>query len=109
MIVNKPAVFIYTVRPDPDILREIRAGMEEEGVFCEVTPQADAAADVLAWHAAEDSMPGCGIGLCENDVALQLKGLPMGRNVESYSYPTKEQSRTLGANAARAIKKQALR
>ena len=54
-------------------------------------------------------MPGCGIGLCENDVVLQLKGLPMGRNVESYSYPTKEQSRTLGANAARAIKKQALR
>ena len=36
MIINKPTVIIYTRDPDEDLLREICAGIEEEGVLYEV-------------------------------------------------------------------------
>lgn len=109
MIINKPSVFIYTVRPSESIVKEVCAGMEEEGVFYEITEQEDTDVGTLAYRAAEDSMLGCGIGIFEESVVLSMKGLKMGRNIEAYHHPAKEQSRRMGANAARAIKKQSLK
>ena len=37
MIVKKPSIFIYTHLADEAILREVCAGVEEEGVFYEIT------------------------------------------------------------------------
>ena len=37
MIVKKPSIFIYTHLADKTILREVCAGVEEEGVFYEIT------------------------------------------------------------------------
>ena len=71
MIVKKPSIFIYTHLADEAILREVCAGVEEEGVFYEITEFPDE-----------------------------------GRNIEAYLSPTKEQCRKVGANSARAIKKQ---
>ena len=68
MIVKKPAIFIYTSEPDREILREICAGIEEEGVFYEIKEQtlvpkdARSTAARFAWQAAQDSMLGSGIG-----------------------------------------------
>ena len=62
MIVKKPAIFIYTSEPDREILREICAGIEEEGVFYEIKEQtlvpkdARSTAARFAWQAAQDSM-----------------------------------------------------
>ena len=109
MIIKKPTIFIYTFRPDPGVLKEICAGMEEEGVFYEIAGQTDTTLDALAWNAANDSMLGCGIGICEQEIALQIKGLKLGHNVEYYCCPSAQDSRRLGANGARAVKKQALR
>ena len=36
MIVKKPSIFIYTHLADEAILREVCAGVEEEGVFYEI-------------------------------------------------------------------------
>ena len=36
MIVKRPSIFIYTNAPDRDYLKEICAGIEEEGVFFEI-------------------------------------------------------------------------
>lgn len=105
MISRRPSIFIYTSKPDMDFLREIRAGIEEEGVFCEVFPREGADLDTLAYEAANDSMLGSGIGLCGVDAAMQMRGLKKGQNAESYHMPTYEQCRKLGANSARAIKK----
>ena len=58
MIVKKPAIFIYTSEPDREILREICAGIEEEGVFYEIKEQtlvpkdARSTAARFAWQAA---------------------------------------------------------
>lgn len=109
MIVKKPSIFIYTYDPDPDFLREILAGIEEEGVFSEVFARNTENADRLAFEAARDSMLGSGIGLSGVDAALQMRGLPEGRNVEKYHMPTYGECRNLGSNSARAIKKLGLK
>ena len=105
MIIKKPSIFIYTNDADEDFLREICAVIEEEGVFYEVIPRENANLDTLAFEAAKDSMMGSGIGIKYVDAALQMRGIPKGRNVEVYHMPTYEQCRKLGANSARAIKK----
>ena len=54
-------------------------------------------------------MLGSGIGLAGVDLALQLRGMKKGSNVEQYHMPTYQQCRWLGANSARAVKKQGFR
>ena len=36
MIVKRPSIFIYANNPDKGMLKEICAGIEEEGVFFEI-------------------------------------------------------------------------
>ena len=105
MIVKKPSIFIYTNHPDQRLLREVCAGIEEEGVFFEVFERDPSDIDTLAYEAANDSMMGSGIGMNQNQVALQMKGISKGKNVEFYEMPDALQCRKIGANSARAIKK----
>ena len=65
--------------------------------------------NALAWKAANDSMLGSGIGIRENSAAFLIRGLKEGKNIEYYAYPSEEESRRMGANSARAIKKQAFK
>ncbi len=109
MIVKKPSIFIYVNQPCQEFVREVCAGIEEEGVFSEVFEREDTDPDFLAFEAARDSMMGSGIGIYGETVVLQMKGLPMGRNLESCYRPSRQQCRNIGANSARAIKKQAFK
>lgn len=109
MIIEKPSIFIYVDAPDSDILKQVCAGIEEEGLFYEIKETKTYSLDKMAWNAAADSMLGSGIGIRGTYIALQMRGLDAGHNIESYSEPTQEQSRNLGANSARAIKKQAFK
>lgn len=109
MIIKKPSIFIYTNGADKDFLREICAGIEEEGVFWEVIPRDEAELDTLAFEAAKDSMLGSGIGVKGVSMAMQMRGLKKGQNVKFYQMPTFDQCRRLGANSARAIKKLAFK
>lgn len=106
MIVKKPSIFIYTHLADEAILREVCAGVEEEGVFYEITEFPDECMEKLSYKAARDSMLGSGSGIFGTAVCLKMRGLEKGRNIEAYLSPTKEQCRKVGANSARAIKKQ---
>ncbi len=105
MMVKKPSIFIYTASPDAAVLKEVCAGIEEEGVFYELTETNLDGLSELAWHAANDSMLGSGIGVKGTAVELQMRGMQKGKPIESYDSPSKEQCRKLGANSARAIKK----
>ena len=84
MIINKPSIFIYVNNPDELCLREVCAGIEEEGVFYEIFEKDYTDLDTLAYDAANDSMMGSGIGINRKAVALQLLGLTKGKNVEQY-------------------------
>lgn len=109
MIVKKPSIFIYTNKPNRDNLKEICAGIEEEGVFFEVFERDESDLSTLAFQAANDSMMGSGIGVSGNAAAMQMKGLPKEKDIESYQIPTVEECRKIGANSARAIKKMAFK
>lgn len=105
MVVSKPAILIYTYEPDADFLREICAGIEEEGLLYEITGKQTDNVDELAHQAAEDSMLGSGIGISHQTVAMQMARLAQGKNVFRYYMPTYPQCRMLGENSARAVKK----
>lgn len=105
MIIKKPCIFIYTHNADPSVLKEVCAGIEEEGVFYDTTEFPDECMEKLAYKAARNSMLGSGIGIFGTAVCLKMRGLEKGRNIESYLSPTQTQCRNIGANSARAIKK----
>ena len=104
MVVNKPAIIIYTNEPDEDLLREVCAGIEEEGVLYQVQSH-EGDLDTLAFEAAKESMLGSGIGITGARLAMQMERLPKGKNVFELNMPRFWQCRNLGANSARAIKK----
>ncbi len=109
MVMNRPTIFIYTNQPDRAVLKEICAGIEEEGIFFEIFEQSPGELNHLAWQAAQDSMLGSGVGVCGMDAAFSMRGLKEKRCVEIYFNPGREQCRRLGGNSARAIKRQPLR
>ena len=104
MVVNKPSIIIYTNRLDMDLVKEVCAGIEEEGVLYQVHSR-EGDLDTLAFEAAGESMLGSGIGVEGRRLAMQMQRLPKGKNVFELNAPRFWQCRNLGANSARAIKK----
>ena len=105
MIAKKPTIMVYTARPDEALLREVCAGIEEEGVLFEVVPAMVGDATVLAAAASDASMLGSGVAVCGTTVALHIKGMEKGKTVLSYHGATPTQARDTGANSARVIKR----
>lgn len=112
-----PAVFLHLAVGDVPAaaLRELRAGLEEEGVPCRVlaadahalAPADPAAADAaLLAHAAACASPvSVGLGLSAETACLHLPQLPPGAPLLSVSVrvPEPERLRALGHNAARLV------
>lgn len=105
MVVNKPTILIYTNHPDPACLRDVCAGIEEEGVLYQVLPQEEKDVSYLAFRAANDSILGSGVGISQRAVSMQIRGVKNGEDVFRYQNPDSRTCRHLGANSARAIKK----
>ncbi|MDO4621867.1 MAG: glycerol dehydratase reactivase beta/small subunit family protein [Eubacteriales bacterium] len=109
MISRRPSIFIYVNQPDPEFLKQILAGIEEEGISSEVFDREETDTGLLAFEAARDSMMGSGIGICGVDIAMQMRGRKRGDNVQQYHMPTYEECRITGTNSARVIKKLSLK
>ena len=105
MIAKKPTILIYTARPDAGLLRQVCAGIEEEGVLYDVVPALAGEATVLAAAASEASVLGSGVAVCDRTVALHIKGMERGTAMLLYPNATDGQARDAGANSARVIKK----
>ena len=109
MIAQRPSIFIYTKGSDPQYIKQICAGIEEEGVFYEIFEKNSSDVSQLAYDAANESMMGSGIGVSGDKVALMMKGVVKGNNVEFYRKASPEECRRIGANSARIIKKMPLK
>lgn len=109
MIVRKPTILIFTVRPDETLLREICAGIEEEGVLYDVIAQPSGEASTLSAMASGMSMLGSGLALVERSIALHIKGMSDRSPLLGFADATPETARRAGANSARVIKKLPLR
>lgn len=104
MNLNKPSIFVYVRNANRDIVKEVCAGIEEEGVLYTVL-EMEGSLDELAYQAANDSALSVGIGILEGDIAIQARLLTLGENLFSYRKASKEVSRIAGANSARVIKR----
>ena len=60
MIASRPSICIYTNESDKLILREICSGIEEEGIFYEISERDIKDLNQLAWDAANKSTLGSG-------------------------------------------------
>lgn len=94
-------IVIYTYSPDAKILKEVLAGIEEEGLFAKTNREkAHVDAITLAYQAAAMSSTGVGIGIVEKTVKLAVKEnlRPVVIDLEKCT------ARIIGQNAARYIK-----
>lgn len=109
-----PAVVVLlspSVGPDPQVLREVLAGLEEEAVPAVVEigrPRADGAGSEdcvdLAERAAQRSTLEVGVGIAASDVCLTHRALPTGSPLEHLAAGlTMGQARRLGHDAARLV------
>lgn len=105
MIRIKPSIHLYHNAGDDKLIKEICAGMEEEGVPFEITKYTDSDVDMLCYEASKNSVLGVGIGVINYLVAIQMSPLPKGKNLFRIDHPTLIQGRLLGMNAARAVKR----
>ena len=105
MIAKKPTIMIYTARPDEQTLREVCAGIEEEGVLFEVVAALAGDPAVLATAASDASVLGSGVAVCGKTVALHIKGMEKNRSMLLYENAAPRTARDAGANRARVIKK----
>lgn len=109
MVIQKPSILVYVNHPDAGSLREICAGIEEEGVLFTVESREETDLYQLAALAAQNSMLGSGIGVVGKDVGLQMTNLERAKNPFFFSEASKIQCRRLGANSARIVKKKPLK
>lgn len=129
MMINKPSIHIYIDQADPQILKEICAGIEEEGVPYEIRdvsrenrsskPENSGIAERpaeslgdpagLAFLAAEESVLGTGIGIVDDTAAMTLRKIPKETPVYLLQNPEAAKCRNLGTDSARAVKRKPFR
>jgi hypothetical protein len=101
----RPVVVIGTSAPEPSdrILREVRAGLEEEGVPCDVHRYEETDAVALAHRAARDSPLDVGVGVTGDGLCVHHAKLPRDRPVRSERAAAPPDARLLGHDAARVV------
>lgn len=96
----RPTIIIKAYEGKAGIIKEVLAGIEEEGVLYKITStKSRKSAAILAKEAAEESQLEVGIGIYEDQVVLTIHKLNGKALLE-----TEVEYRKLGQNAARYVK-----
>ncbi|MCL2572409.1 MAG: glycerol dehydratase reactivase beta/small subunit family protein [Defluviitaleaceae bacterium] len=91
---------IYEANASPEALKEICAGLEEEGILYSIFSKTSADVKTLAFDAANHSKLRVGIGIAVSTAALQIRNCPIDKPV----FLIDSDYRALGTNAGRAVK-----
>lgn len=102
---QRPALVICSNRPDEAVLKEIMAGIEEEGVLFQVVEMKEETdPQALALAGSKLSILGAGIGISTKEVKLAVR-----EQLAPVILPVGSSPRDLGHNGAKYIKKKPLR
>lgn len=101
---NKPVIVILTNNPSGEVLKEILAGIEEEGVLYEVTSNTKGSSEEIAVEAAEMSALGVGVGIIQDSVSVQVRNMATDNILFKAASSNRQDIRNIGANAARYVK-----
>ena len=104
MEIKRPVIKVFVTKTSECFLKEVLAGIEEEGVLCEVETSEYGSSRELATKAASSSILETGIGIDEEFASITICKLPKDNPLQSYSCLNKNKLRLAGSNAARIIK-----
>lgn len=103
---QKPAVYIDFIGDDPDYIRYVLYGIEEEGVSWRTRKSSHSQVVSAAYSAACDSPLGIGIAVKGNQkAALHHQKLSPNKPLYLIEYPSETVLRHIGANSARLAKR----
>ena len=103
----KPCIHIYIIphTGDEQKLREVKAGMEEEGIPCTVVQAQASNVIALSYQGASASQLGVGVGIGPEGMSIHYHKLPPQEPLFiSAAEGNPEQWRNFGYNAARLVK-----
>ena len=104
MKTKKPVIKVFVIRAAECFLKEVLAGIEEEGVLYEVETIEYGSSKELATIAATESLLETGVGIDEEFASITICKLPKNNPLQSYSCLNNDNLRLAGCNAARIIK-----
>ena len=108
MLAKKPEIILFTNTTNTQLIREICAGIEEEGLLYRCAENTGADALHMAMEAAKEATIGVGIGVAGARAVLMHESLEPEKPLFVLEDGDREKARSLGKNAARFIKKMPL-
>lgn len=107
--VEKPAIFVIASNAEKAVVKELLAGIEEEGIPYDVKNITFNESSVLKYlhEACQKSRMGIAVAIINNRVILQHNKLRQEKpllDINLNFYDKEEKARTIGANAARLYK-----
>lgn len=101
-----PYIVIYTYTPDSEILKEIKAGIEEEsGLYIAQEVVEDVDSLTLSYQSSKQSSLGIGIGINKKSIHMSVQQQLKPVSISMVD----ETPRNIGQNAVRFIKGKPLR
>jgi hypothetical protein len=98
----KPAITVLVCNSDENTLKEVLAGIEEEGVNFEVVADEEYDIGILAEKASKRSKLEVGIAIIEKKICVHVRNLPQGKYL--FQIDLDKFARVTGCNAARYVK-----
>lgn len=101
---KSPVIVVFVTKEGECFLKQVLAGIEEEGVPYEVEREQYGTSSELATGAAFQSLLETGIGIDEEFASITICKLPRNKALQSYRCLDNDKLRLVGNNAARIIK-----
>jgi len=108
MLAKKPEIILFTNTANEQFVKEICAGIEEDGLLYRVVSANGSDAYTLAVEACNEATIGVGISVVNDMAVLTAENLDISKPLQTVKEGNYEQARVLGKNAARYIKKMPL-
>jgi hypothetical protein len=101
---KKPVINVFVNGVEKEFLKEVLAGIEEEGALYEVYSREEAQVEKLAHEAAVQSLLETGIGMNNEFLCVSISKMPMANPLIKISSCSRLKLRLAGSNAARLVK-----
>lgn len=107
-VVSKPAIYFHADKnADPDCIKQVLFGIEEEGIPCELEIMPLKEEVQAAFRASASSLLLVGITLKNDHLVIHYRNLPPDKPLFSeyrFCAASLEKQRNMGMNAARLVK-----
>lgn len=104
MDIKKPVINIFVNGVEKEFLKEVLAGIEEEGVLYEVFSKEEAQVERLAREASIQSLLETGIGMSKEYLCVNIAKMPEESPLIKIKSSSRMELRRAGINAARLVK-----